>query len=194
MSKNNYNYPLAGYPAWAQELARKYLSRTVNQFILHGNVYDLVPVERESGSKEFVTLRRFLGDELFGARDYVLFYDRSSGIFFRDHQSQRDFNQAVAGRDSIAGTEYAKKMPKDPVRVLSLLEQYFRTRIEDSKSIACIINYAETVVPMSEAGMAGSEDRNSLVYLAKWAHDPLFLAADFTLTLTTENLAAFYPE
>ncbi|MDX1586124.1 MAG: AAA family ATPase [Balneolaceae bacterium] len=176
------------YPKWGQEFAQKYLSRTVNQFILHGNVHDMVSVQRKKKA-EFMRLKSFLSDEFFGARDYVVFYDRSSGIYFRDQQSQKDFNRAVAGRDSLLGTEYANKLPKDPVRVLSILEQYFRLRLEDKKSIALIIDYAETIVPMNEAGSTGSDDRTSLVYLSRWAHDPLFLASDFTTVLITENLA-----
>jgi len=176
------------YPAWAREFAQKYLSRTINQFILHGNVHDLVSLQREERT-EFVRLKTFLSDEFFGARDFVIFYDRSSGIYFRDKESQKDFNRAVAGKDSLAGTEYAKKLPKDPVRVFSLLEQYFRIRIDDKKSIAFIVDYAETIVPMSEAGSTGSEDRTSMVYLSRWAHDPMFLAADFTTVLISENLA-----
>ena len=176
------------YPRWAREFARKYLSRTINQFILHGNVYDLVPLQN-GGDTTFVRLKSFLSDEFFGSRDYVIFYDRSSGIYFRDEQSRKDFNQALSGRDSLLGTDYAKKLPKDPVRVFSLLEQYFRVRIDNKKSIAVIVDYAETIVPMSEAGSTGTEDRTSLVYLSRWAHDPMFLAADFTTVLITENLS-----
>lgn len=176
------------YPEWAQEFAQKYLSRTINQFILHGNVHDLVPLERKDKT-DFVRLKSFLSEEFFGARDYVVFYDRSSGIYFRDKESQKDFNRALSGRDSLLGTDYANKLPKDPVRVLSLLEQYFRVRIDNKKSIALIIDYAETIVPMNEAGSTGSEDRTSLVYLSRWAHDPMFLAADFTTVLISENLA-----
>lgn len=176
------------YPRWAQEFAQKYLSRTINQFILHGNVHDLVSLERKEET-EFVRLKSFLSEEFFGARDYVVFYDRSSGIYFRDKESQKDFNRALSGRDSLLGTDYANKLPKDPVRVFSLLEQYFRVRIDNKKSIALIIDYAETIVPMNEAGSTGSEDRTSLVYLSRWAHDPMFLAADFTTVLISENLA-----
>ena len=176
------------YPEWAQEFAQKYLSRTINQFILHGNVHDLVPLERKENT-EFVRLKSFLSEEFFGARDYVVFYDRSSGIYFRDQETQKDFNQALSGRDSLLGTDYANKLPKDPVRVFSLLEQYFRVRIDNKKSIALIIDYADTIVPMNEAGSTGSEDRTSLVYLSRWAHDPMFLAADFTTVLIAENLA-----
>lgn len=176
------------YPGWAREFAQKYLSRTINQFILHGNVHDLVPLQRKEQT-DFVRLKSFLSEEFFGARDYVIFYDRSSGIYFRDGESKKDFNRALSGRDSLMGTDYANKLPKDPVGVFSLLEQYFRLRIDDKKSIALIIDYADTIVPMNEAGSTGSEDRTSLVYLSRWAHDPMFLAADFTTVLITENLA-----
>ncbi|MDZ7690053.1 MAG: hypothetical protein U5K69_02670 [Balneolaceae bacterium] len=176
------------YPKWAQEFAQKYLGRTINQFILHGNVHDVVHLQK--GDKEdFVRLKTFLSDEFFGARDYVIFYDRSSGIYFRDKETQKDFNRAIAGRDSLVGTEYAKNLPKDPVRVFSILEQYLRIRLENKKSVALIIDYAETIVPMNEAGSSGTEDRNSLVYLSRWAHDPLFLASDFTTVLITENMS-----
>src|SRR6056297_745981 len=176
------------YPQWAREFAQKYLSRTINQFILHGNVHDLVPLKRKEQT-DFVRLKSFLSEEFFGARDYVIFYDRSSGIYFRDGASKKDFNRALSGRDSLMGTDYANKMPKDPVRVFSLLEQYFRVRIDDKKSIALIVDYADTIVPMNEAGASGSEDRTAMVYLSRWAHDPMFLAADFTTVLLTENLA-----
>ncbi|WP_020402472.1 ATP-binding protein [Gracilimonas tropica] len=176
------------YPKWSQEFARKYLSRTINQFILHGNVHDLVPLKEENGTK-FTRLKSFLSEEFFGARDFVIFYDRASGIYFRDKESQADFNQAIAGRDSLVGTEYAQKMPKDPVRVMSLLEQYFRLRLDQKKSVALIIDYAETIIPMSDAASIGNEDRTSLVYLSRWAHDPMFLASDFTTVLITENLS-----
>jgi hypothetical protein len=178
---------ISHYPEWARHFAKQYLSRTLNQFVLHGNVHDLVPSgERE---KNYTRLKTFLAEDFFGARDLVIFYDRSSGIYFRDQETQKDFNLALSGRDSIAGTEYSKKLPKDPVGAFSVLEQYFRIRLDQKKSVALIIDFAETIVPANEAGSTGTEDRNALVYLLKWAHDSLFLASDFTTVLLTENLA-----
>jgi AAA+ superfamily predicted ATPase len=179
---------ISNYPRWAQQLAKKYLSRTLNQFVLHGNVHDLVPTGPQE-RRDFLRLKTFLSEDFFGSRDIVIFYDRSSGIYFRDQESQKDFNRALAGSDAISGREISKKVPKDPVTVFSVLEQYFRIRLEQKKSIALIVDYAETIVPASEAGSTGSEDRNSLVYLLKWAHDPLFLASDFTVVMVTENMA-----
>lgn len=175
------------YPRWAQEFAMKYFSKTLNQFILHGNVRDEVPVKRGK-SYEFLRFETFLSEELFGSRDIVIFYDRSSGIHFRDKKSMADFQRAVSGYDAFAGTEFSNKLPKDPVRVFGLLENFFRLRLGDQKSIAFIVDYTETVVPMNDSGSAGSEDRNTLVFLQRWAHDPLFLAADFTTVLIAENL------
>ena len=180
--------PLAHYPAWAQELARRYFTKTLNQFIIHGNVRDLVPALDERGEQSYVPLREFLAEDLFAGRDVVVFYDRSDGIHFQDPESRKDFNRALSGYDTIFGTEYAKKLPKDPARVFALLDNYFRLRLADGKRVACVIDYAETVVPMSEAASYSSEDRAALVTLQKWAHDPLLLKADFTLVLIAENL------
>jgi AAA+ superfamily predicted ATPase len=175
------------YPIWAQEFARKYFSKTVTQFILHGNIRDSVPVRSGKGY-DFVRFPTFLSDELFGSRDIVLFYDRSGGVHFRDKTSMADLQKAVAGLDA-AGADLAGKLPKDPVRFFSLLEKYLRMRLAEGKSIAVIVDYAESIVPMTDSASAGAEDRNCLVYLQKWAHDPLFLASDFSLVLLTETLA-----
>ena len=176
------------YPEWAKDFARKYFTKTVTQFILYGNVRDLVPTQDDKNALQYMPLRDFLTDDLFASRDVIVFYDRSSGIHFSDRESQKDFNRAVSGYDTIFGTDYAKKLPKDPVRVLSVLQNYFRLRLGEGKRIACVIDYAETIVPMAEASHYSSEDRNTLVFLQKWAHDPLFLSSDFTVILITENL------
>ena len=178
----------AHYPPWAQELARKYFTKTVSTFILHGDIRDVVPTQDRDGNRIYPSLRRFLTDDLFAARDLVVFYDRSAGIHFADETSKKDFNRALSGHDTIFGTEYQKNLPKDPPRVFSLLENYFRLRLSDGKRVACILDYAETIVPMAEASMYSAEDRQALVYLQKWSRESLFLENDFTLTLLTENL------
>ena len=178
----------AHYPGWAKQFARKYFTKTLAQFILHGDVRDLVPTVTPDGADTYVPLPRFLTEDLFAARDITILYDRASGIHFAEDASQKDFNRALSGYDHIFGTEYAQKMPKDPARVFALLENYFRLRLADGKRIACIIDYAETIAPMAEASMYSSEDRQSLVYLQRWARDPLFLDSDFTACLITENL------
>lgn len=179
----------AHFPEWGREFARKYFTKTITQFILHGNVRDLIRSADAAGSPRYTSLRDFMVQDLFAARDIILFYDRSAGIHFVDQASQRDFNRALSGYDTIFGTDYVKKLPKDPVRVFSVLDNYFRIRLAEGKRIACIIDYAETVIPMAEASMSSVEDRSALVFLQKWSHDPLFLRSDFTTVMVTENLS-----
>src|ERR671935_253473 len=185
--------PLATFPEWARRLAERYYTKTVSTFILHGAVRDLQPADDGKGGRRFVPLRTFLSDELFGSRDLVVFYDRSSGIRLATPEMQKDFMAAVAGYDTLFGTEYAKAVPKDPARAFPLLESYARVRIADGKSVAVIIDFAETVAPAGDLGYMPGEDRYSLVTLVKWAQDPQFLVADFSVCLIAENLAELNP-
>lgn len=179
----------AHYPAWAREFARKYFTKTLNQFILHGNVRDLVRWEKPNDKIEYSDLLRFLTHELFAARHIVVMYDRAAGIQFADAEAQKEFNRALASYDTLFGTNYARNRPRSPGQVLTILDSYFRLRLGEGKRIACIIDFAETIIPMAEASMYSAEDRSALVSLQRWAHDPLFLQSDFTVCLITENLS-----
>ena len=187
--RNRRQEMLASYPAWAQDLARRYLSRTISQFILHGNVRDLVPVRSGRRSWRYMGLRDFLIEELFASRDGVLLYDRGSGLRFSSPKAQQDFRHALAAIDLIGGTSYAQQLPREPSRLFPILEQYFRLRLSEGRRIACILDFAETLVPQAEPAWYSAEERALLVTLQRWASDPLFLEADFTLVLITENLA-----
>src|ERR1700716_1779498 len=150
--------PLASFPPWARMLAERDYTKTVSTFILHGAVRDLQPADDGKGGRRFVALRTFLSDELFGSRDLVAFYDRSSGIRLATPEMQKDFMAAVAGYDSLFGTEYAKAVPKDPSRAFPLLESYARVRIADGRSVAVVIYFAETVAPSGDLGFMPGGD------------------------------------
>lgn len=175
-------------PEWARHLSEKYYSRTISTFVLHGNVRDLAPMRR-GGATEFVPLQRFLKEALFGKRDLVLTYDRGGGLGFASHEMQADFQRALSGYDDFHGTRYSQGLPRNPDGVLNLLDNYFRLRILDGRSIALIIDFAETIVPAAEVSGMPAEDRNSLVILKRWAQNPAFLRADVTICLIAENLS-----
>jgi SpoVK/Ycf46/Vps4 family AAA+-type ATPase len=185
--------PLADLPAWARKLAERYYTKTVSTFLVHGNVRDQSPVTQEDGSRGFGPLKTFFSDELFGARDHVLFYDRSSGIRAATPETQADIGRAMAGYDAMYGTDFAKVPPRDPGRALQLLENYMRLRLADGKSLALVIDFAETLAPASELGSLSAEDRFCLVTLVKWAGDREFLAGDVSIVLIAENLAEISP-
>lgn len=186
--------PLAGLPGWARELAERYYTKTVSTFLLHGAVRDLQPVTLEDGSQGFAPLRTFLSDELFGGRDHVLFYDRSSGVRAATAETQKELHRAMQAYDTLYGTDFSKVLPRDPGRALQILENFLRMRLSEGKSLALIIDFAETLVPGGEMAHLSAEDRYVLATLTKWAHDPQLLAGDCSVVLVTENLADISPK
>src|SRR2546426_6595923 len=188
MSTTPSNAPLESLPDWARELSEKYYSRTLSVFVIHGNVRDIVPLGR--GDKtEFLTLHRSLREALFGRRDLVLTYDRGGGISFAHSDMQADFRSALAGYDSFHGSSYSQSLPRNPDAVLNMLETYLRVRVNDRKTIALILDFAETIAPAGDGSGMGSEDRNSIVILKRWAQNLTFLRADVTICLIAENLS-----
>lgn len=189
MAKKKSDDPLAGLPLWAQRLAQKYYTRTVSTFVVYGAVRDLQPTTKDDGSRDFQNLKAFLGQELFGGRDHVLFYDRSSGIRAQAPETMQDFSRALAGYDALYGTDFARTMPRDPGRAMQVLENYVRLRLGENRSMALVIDFAETIAPAGDMGSLSSEDRFTLATLIKWAQDPQFLRGDLSIVLVCENLA-----
>lgn len=66
-------------PPWATEMADMFRSGSVSQFILHGNVFDLVPAQTPQGHK-LLSLKAFLEEVMFSSYDVVLQYDRGKGL------------------------------------------------------------------------------------------------------------------
>jgi AAA+ superfamily predicted ATPase len=180
---------LDGLPAWARQLSEKYYSRTISMFVLHGNVHDLVPWKRGERT-EYVPLQKFLNGALFGRRDLVLSYDRGGGLAFATPDVKEDFRRALAGYDSFHGTTYSQALPRNPDGVLTLIENYLRLRTLDNKGIAFSLGFAETLAPAGDVSSMGSEDRNCLVILKRWAQDPTFLSADVSFCIITDSLLA----
>jgi len=137
---------LESLPPWARQLSEKYYSRTLAMFVLYGNVRDLAPIKR-GDAVEFLPMRRFLSEALFGKRDLIIMYDRGGGLSFADPAMQQDFQRALSGYDSFHGTTYSQGLPRNPDGVLNLLDNYMRARILDGKKIALTIDFAETIAP-----------------------------------------------
>src|ERR1700688_3886365 len=183
---------LEALPSWARELSEKYYSRSYSLFVLYGNVRDLVPLRRED-STAFVALDEFLFSALFGQRDLILHYDRG-GLSFGNPASQSDFRRALEGYDSFHGTTYAQHgVPRSPDAVLNLLDNYLRLRIADGKKIGLVIDFAETPAPAGGVSSMSAEDRNALVILKRWARNSVFLNADVTICLISENQIELNP-
>ncbi len=176
-------------PAWVQEMRRKYFTRTLSQFIMHGNTADLVRGVDADGQTQYVKFNDYLLNHLFRRRDLVLTYDRAVGLSFRDAEAKKDFQTIfLPNYDLIHRTTFAQQFPGDPAQVLLILERYFLTRLASGKKIAFIIDFADTLVPAGTSNYYALQDRAVLVFLQRWARNSNFLQSDMTIVLVVENL------
>jgi len=181
-------------PDWAQELARTYQGGVVNTFILHGNVNDLAPV-REANGLRFVGLKEFLSDSMFPRREMIVCYDQAAGIWFPQNAMREDFAKVVKAVDTVQGTSYSDRLPREPARALPLIERFLRTRIMDKPNYraAVLLDYAHFVAPASLGYNFSQDEAASLITLHKWSNDPAFTRADITIVLLCENLSDLHP-
>jgi len=178
-------------PYWAQELSYKYCSQTANLYIIHGNIRDFLPHKMKEDEFNFVKIQDYIADVLFGNRDIIAFYDRSSGVSFCTRDMQADFMRVMHEQESELSDQ--EILTTDPYKAFRSLERYFLQSIPYNKRIVLIIDYAETIIPNTDMARYTDEDRYCLVTLNRWANDPIFTQGDVSIILLTENLADITP-
>ena len=157
-------------PGWAQELSYKYCSETANLYLIHGNIRDFLPNKMYEGEFVFVRIQEFISEVLFGNKDIIVFYDRSSGINFVDREIQEDYISSMM--KTFPDFTEKELMSPVPSKAFDNLEKYFMMNISKKLRIVLIIDFAETIIPNAEISELSDEDRYCLVTLNRWAHDP----------------------
>ncbi|MDR2661993.1 MAG: AAA family ATPase [Treponema sp.] len=183
-------------PSWAQEFAYKYGSKTANLYILHGNIRDFLPHQSNAGEFTFTRIQDYIAEYIFGNRNIIVFYDRSSGVVFLNEEMALDYQRCMT-RKYPDIEDLSEFMSTNPEESFFYLEKYFLERIPKDRREHCrmvmIIDYAETIVPPGDLGRYSEEDRFCLVTLNRWAVNPLFIQGDISIILLTENLADISP-
>ena len=62
-------------PRWSTEMRDLFRSGSAAQFLIHGNVFDVIP-----NGNRLLSLPAFLDEVMFSTYDVVLRYDRSRGV------------------------------------------------------------------------------------------------------------------
>ena len=78
-------------PSSAQELSNKYCSKTVNMYLIHGNIRDFLPHSMNEGEFRFTKVQEYIPEVLFGNKDIIAYYDRSSGITFCNGPMEKEY-------------------------------------------------------------------------------------------------------
>ena len=176
-------------PAWCQEMRSLFRSGAVSQFVIHGNIFDLVP----SPGGRLLPLKTYLDEVMFDGYDIVLHYDRGRGI--RPTKGADDWGDWL---QQIGDGEALKlAQTREPGPALDLLDRYLlRTlnlstlRAGSSKpsKIALVIDFAEFVVPRGDPLALGGSFSSNVVKVLGWANDPAILQSNIATVLITEGL------
>ena len=129
-------------PAWAEEMRQVFRAGATSQFVLHGNVFDLVPAPGAKGETDWVSLPEFLTGTMFQPFDVVVRYDRGRGVRIEPPDARRpdafkgveEIFRFLKGVDAFRGTPFASlpdaaadklekldlrdQLPRDPKRAL----------------------------------------------------------------------------
>ena len=175
---------------WALELARRWNGGTYSLFVLHGNIFDLFPLQEDS-SVSYVSLKAFLVRRLFPQRACLMFYDISDGLTFGSREMQKRFFEYLEVYDEVEGTDFHQSgPPREFIRLAPLLRRFFLRVAEEKekwKGITLIIDFAEKLVPATEEANASVEERMNLVTFLKWAAAPEMANLDIGVILLTES-------
>ena len=196
-------------PTWAEDMRRQFRSGSTSQFVLFGNVHDLVAAPRVDGTA-YVALRHFLTEVMFEPFDVVIHYDRGRGIRIR--KGGPHFHRFLQAFDAFRGTNWAKidvadesldlsaSLPRDAPKALELINRFMRgsqhltsvdeggTRRPTPLKVAVVVDHAQFIAPHAEAQRLMGEQGQVLIQLLDWASDPAITGAFVATVLVTDNL------
>ena len=169
-------------PVWADDIRRRYLRGESTQFVLFGNVHDLIlddpdgQIDKRSADERLLPLPEFLSKVLLEKKSMVILYNVSTGVRFVR-------GKLPAGFEDLA-------LQKEPSKILPLLERLLITQ----NGVAVVIEYAETVAPAGETSFSTIEDRSSVVTLQRWSMLPALDKNDSLVFMLVENLSELHPK
>jgi len=182
---------------WALELARRWNAGTYSVLVLHGNVFDVFPVQEEN-DLGYLPLKTFLARRFFPERSYLLFYDIGDGLTFGSPEMQKGFFHWLEIYDQVENSNFHQKgPPRDFIQLAPLLRRFFSRLAEEKEAwrgITLIIDYPEKLIPASEEAGASVEERTNLVNFLKWASSPEMRRLDVGILLVTESAAKLHAD
>ena len=167
-------------PIWADEIRRRYLRGEASQFVLHGNVHDLIlddpdgSPDKKSPDERLLLLPEFLTKILLDKKNLVALYNVSTGVRIVKGKLPSGFEELLIN--------------KEPAKVLPLLERLLLT----TQGAAVVVEYADTVAPNGETSFSTVDDRAAVVTLQRWSTLPALDKHDSVVFLLVENLAELH--
>lgn len=179
-------------PKWVSKLATRWNSQTYATFILHGNIYDIFPIQNKN-EIEYVSLKSFLSMRIFSSRDFLLFYDVADGIGFGTQAMKGEFFKWLEIYDETEKTNYHYgDLPKTFVDIVPIMRRFFMYAKENKKSVTLVIDFAEKIVPSSENNTLSNQERMAVVSLLKWSNSSSIRTSDIGIFLISETIGEIH--
>jgi transitional endoplasmic reticulum ATPase len=161
------------FPAWAEDLRRRYLRGEASMFVLHGNVFDTVLYRGASlGLADFLA-----GPLLAETKETIVLYNLATGVRFRKRAP------GVEIADDLL-----QRVPKE--QTLAALEKLLAAGCRT----AVILEYAENLAPAGDLAFQTDADRAAVVTLHRWSFLPEIEKGDNVVLLVAENLTDLAPK
>lgn len=177
------------FPPWASELSQIFFSGSTSQFVLHGNVHDLVPMSTEGSS--YGSLSDFLAEQVFGRWDLVLHYDLARGLrAFAGRDGARLKDMVTRANEKVGDLSAARK---DPATAFALLDRFVQNNVmagDNSISAAILIDHASFLIPNGEPGRLSAAISQQVVTLLNWAASPHVKRLNMAVILIDESALA----
>ena len=142
------NTPRLPLRRWELEFARRWNGGSYSLFVLHGNIFDVFPVQT-GGAVGYVPVRAFLARRLFPDRAFLLFYDVADGLTFGTAEMQKRFFEWLEIYDQVENTNYQQAgPPREFLKLAPLLRRFF-LRVTDDEEMGADGNVGAALAPRS---------------------------------------------
>lgn len=175
-------------PPWAEQMRDVFRAGTLSQFVLHGNVRDLVA----DGQGGYISLHNFLGEVMFSRFDLVVTFNTGSGL-----RVSKGTEHFAAFQKVLADWTHFQvgSLPRDIPSTLDLLDRLLtyslqRTIVEEGQAVrkplktAILFDFVQYIVP----SQSSSQDSATLVKLLDWSSNPTYLESHMATVLITDSL------
>ncbi len=187
-------------PGWMRQLRDRYLQTETGQFILHGNVHDVVMC-----AGRIWNMPAFL-DAFFAPSDkLVVHYDPGRGIWFPDFEHGARAAVALVAGGFIAEAKIAPRgVDKTPKRMMAkaldeqlgaerqpeiALEALEALLLAADLPVAAVVHYAELVAPDGSPSTMSFFDRTAAARLHRWSLSDDILRGDNLVLMLTGALS-----
>lgn len=189
-------------PPFLERMKAVFASERSNQFLLTGNIHDLVdasslptPVEDKKDlsaiNSAWQGLSTFLAKRLSSRDHIVIRYHIGHGIRFLSNKDRAACRKAYAQDDRSRAKGFddvINHSQQDPVLAFKALAEL--TRLNTAKPVSVIIDYAELLFPACEPHMQHDSDRRRLAIVRDWLSDPRFVQHRGVVLFIAETAAS----